>query len=275
MNAAIAFRCVWRGGREEEEEENSYIPQVALSVIVVRSRTLNSKARIAILLSAYGPTTTLPDLVGFCASLPCAARCFHFLDLYPPTTARARNDVWTSFASMMTIPLITITIFFFPGPLRHSFPHNASDISHLSHHSLTCIVSSPASPSCFCNYSPFPPLNLHFSVLLLLLPFWLYDRTDLSLSLSLWFPSSFHLHPFTLSLSYDYFLLPRICILPPLTLTTRASPSSSFKSTHSLPLLSLSLSHPSIHPHTHPRIIQILSHSRYHQQPRTSTLCKY
>jgi len=164
--------------------------------------------------------------------------------------------IWTSLASMMTIPLTTITtILFFPRPLRLLLPSKCFiSLTPLTH--LHRFIIWPG------------PLTLPaFGTTLLLLPFWLYDLTDPDLSLV-----SFHLHPFTLSLSYDYFLLPRICIFLP-TLTTRASPSSSFKSTHSLPLLSLS--HLSVHQHIHPRTIQTPSHPRYHQQPRTSTLCKY
>ena len=160
-----------------------------------------------------------------------ALRCtvLSFFGFIPPTTARARNDVWTSFASMMmTIPLITITtILFFPRPLRPLLLLKMLQIFPISLTHLHRFIIWPG------------PLTLPvFGTTLLLLPFWLYDPTDPDLSLV-----SFHLHPFTLSLSYDYFLLPRICTFQPLTtLTTRASTSSSFKSTHSLPLLSLSLS---------------------------------
>jgi len=103
-----------------------------------------------------------------------------------------------------------------------------SDFADVSHHSLTCIISLFASallPFLLLGLLSFPSFELS---LLLLLPFWLYDPT----SLSLWLPSSFHLHPtpFTLSLSYDYFLLPHICIFLSLTtLTTRTSPSSSLR----------------------------------------------
>jgi len=173
-----------------------------------------------------------PSLSAF-APLRCAARCFHFLDLYPPTTARARNDM--DLARVDDDDHTTHYYYhypFFPGPLRHSFPQCFRFFPSLSHHSLTHLHRVNI---CL---GPFP-LPAFATTFLPLFSFcFRFGCTTPPISLV---PSSFHVHPFTLSLSYDYFLLPRICIFLPLTtLTTRASPS--FKSTHSLPLLSLSLS---------------------------------
>jgi len=195
---------------------------------------------------------------------PCSALHGAFIFwIYTPLRRRGRGT-----ARVDDDDHTTHYYYHYPFHCVHSFSQNASDFPHLSLTPLThSLASFPLFPFLLLRFSPSPPLNRHFSVLLLF-QFWLYDPSDLSL----WFSNSFHLHPFTLSLSYDYFLLPRICILPPLTtLTTRASPSSSFKSTHSLPLLSLSLSHPSVHQHIHPgpfRFRRIRDTTNNHAQVR-------
>ena len=127
---------------------------------------------------------------------------------------------------------------FFPGPLRHSFPQCFRFFPSLSHHSLTHLHRVNI---CL---GPFP-LPAFATTFLPLFSFcFRFGGTTPPISLV---PSSFHVHPFTLSLSYDYFLLPRICIFLPLTtLTTRASPS--FKSTLSTTTLTLSFICPPTYP---------------------------